>query len=156
MKRLRTIAMILSIALLQLPLQAAFANRTVVDDAQGDGGIARRDIDRAIADHQDGLLLHKVVMHGSFTTGKPRICILIQTNESGYRICSQNVERTSDAAIVGHARVTRPNSKTIGFKFRKSAIGRPGSYDWHAAVGSHTIYCNTPPCDLTQTVKHRL
>lgn len=139
-----------------LPLQVVLADRTVVDDDKGDGGIAKRDIDFAFAGHKDGMLLHKVTMYGSFTTNKPRICVLIQTDESGFRVCGGDIERTSDAEVVGHAKVTRPNSKTIGFKFRKRAIGKPSSYHWHAAVGSHTIYCNNSPCDITRTVTHKL
>jgi hypothetical protein len=156
MSRRHLVVLCVAVLAACVPLQLALADKTVIDDRRGDGGRAKRDIDLATAGHKQGMLLHTVKMYGRFKTGTPRICVLIQTNESGFRICGRNVERTSDAQVVGQAKVTRPDRKTIGFKFPKSAIGRPSKYDWHAAVGAHTIYCNAPPCDITTSVVHRL
>jgi hypothetical protein len=148
------VLVVVSLVLVLLP--SAWADSTRVDDPKGDGSPAREDIDYAIADHNNGMLRHRVWMHAAFETYNPRICILVQTPKNGFRICGPKVYRVRDDQPVGTAKIRRPSDRSIAFSFAKSQIGSPKEYNWYVAVGSNVPFCPDPPCDITRNVVHKL
>jgi hypothetical protein len=133
----------------------AWADRTTRRDARNDieGAPSGEGFDfaRAVAYHAERKLVHKFVSHYPDFARGAFVRVLIDTR--GGRTPEFIVEyipedpkaavyRYRDHDRVGRATKTNPDSKTVRFSFRASAIGSPSSYRWWGRIegrGDNTL-----------------
>ena len=134
----------------------ALANTKAIQDgndsSDADGGI---DIKTASHGHTPtGKLKHKITTY-DVIGDMEQACLFITTSAEEYYSCGFGVYNSDDKQT-GSLTESRPDNKTIIFKFKKSAIGNPESYKWRVEAGN---YCSPENCDRapnTGSVRHPL
>jgi hypothetical protein len=133
----------------------AWADRTSRRDARNDieGAPSGEGFDfaRAVAYHAERKLVHKFVSHYPDFARGAFVRVLIDTRgRSTPEFIVEYIPEDRKAAVyryrdhdrVGRATKTNPDSKTVRFSFRASAIGSPSSYRWWARIegrGENTL-----------------
>lgn len=107
------------------------------------------DFARAVASHADGKLVHKFEIHYRDFARGAFVRVLIDTRGgSTPEFIVEYIPKDGKAAVyrdhdrVGSVTKTNPDSKTVRFSFRASAIGSPSSYRWWARIegrGENTL-----------------
>ena len=133
----------------------AWADTTTRTDARNDidGAPSGQGFDfaRAVASHADGKLVHKFESHYPDFARGAFVRVLIDTRgDSTPEFIVEYIPEDRRAAVyryrdrdrVGSAAKTNPDSKTVRFSFRASAIASPSSYRWWARIegrGENTL-----------------
>ena len=125
----------------------AWADTTTRSDARNDIEGARSgegfDFARAVASHAAGKLVHRFESHYPDFAGGAFVRVLIDTRGgSTPEFIVEYIPRDRKAAVysyrdhrrVGSVTKTNPDSRTVRFSFRASAIGSPSSYRWWARL----------------------
>lgn len=137
----------------------ALASRRTISDGD-DSPRQRVDIKSASHGHKGRKIVHTIVAYNRFRTSRGP-CVMMDTNSRdgddfaacglGSGLINLNQQRTG-----GHLSITRPNRKTIVYRFRPRAIKHPVAYEWYI-FGPADDEC--PGCDRAPnrgSVGHKL
>lgn len=127
--------------------------KTIQDPADrpnSEGGI---DIKSASHGHtKTGKLKHKIVTYDVIAELE-QACLYIKTAADTYYSCGYKMYNSADQQTGGLTE-SRPNNKTIVFKFKPGAIGNPSTYLWWVEANNYCQQCDRAP--NTGKVRHNL
>lgn len=149
----RLLGLVMAGMLVLIGSVASADTKTISDGKDPDnGGI---DIKSATAGHTPtGKLKHKIGTYDQIGDME-QACLFITTVEGDYFTCGYRMYDSNDNET-GGVTESRPDNKTIIFKFKKSAIGSPDFYSWRVEAGN---YCSGTDCDRAPNkgmVPHKL
>lgn len=150
---------LLAATLVVLMVGVALASSRTISDGD-DAPRKKLDIKSASHGHRGPKIVHKIVAYNRFRTSHAP-CVFMDTNNtdgSDYAACGLgsgliniNQERTGR-----RLRITRPNRKTVVYKFRPRAIGNPVAYRWYTAAPREDECSGCDRAPNNGTVRHRL
>jgi hypothetical protein len=114
----------------------ALADKKTFDDPKDSKGSL--DIKEVRSGHDPkGRLVHRIETYGKMAEGQePGVSVYageFDKGDSHYLISSFGVTN-GFGEKTGRVKMKRPDNKTVVYKFRKGAIGNPGSYKWQSCV----------------------
>jgi hypothetical protein len=134
------------IVVLQAAGIALASSRRITDG--NDAPRKKVDIKSATHGHRNNKLVHKVVAYNKFRTSKAP-CVFMDTNASDgddYAACGlgSGMIDLNQQTTAGRLHISRPNRRTVVYRFRPRAINHPVAYEWYTAPPRED---ECPQCD---------
>jgi hypothetical protein len=144
---LRLQRLLVGAAVLALLLAAGAASARTIHDRKGDSKPGQADIASVTASSTETIVIFRIVSYIPFPT-KRAPCIGISLSAQvtppgdNIEICGNGVlqDFAHGGGSVGHAKVLRPNSKTIVYRVPRSHLAKAKTIGWEAQVR------NPPAC----------